>query len=149
MLAVQWLLFLASGWNHLEPAARLARLKHRILGHVTQWRLRPVSTNEGGRGKKKKKKRNRRSVSRPALSFFFLFLWSLRLRVPNRSILSLKAEPIRTSVTRSLLHLSQEALRCGGWIIEGSFKAATTVQRAAAALALWQCRSFSLDGRRK
>lgn len=103
--------FLGTGWNHLEPAERLARLKHRILGHVTKWRLRPVSTNEGGR--KEKEKKNRRSVSRLALSFFF-FLWSPHLRVPNRSILSIKAEPIRTSVTRSLLHLSQEALWCDG-----------------------------------
>lgn len=60
--------FLGTGWNHLEPAEPLALLKRRILGHVTEWRLRPVSTNEGGRQKKKK---NRRSVSHSALSFFF------------------------------------------------------------------------------
>lgn len=45
--------FLGAGWNHLEPAKSLALLKRRILGHVTEWRLRPVSTNEGGHQKKK------------------------------------------------------------------------------------------------
>lgn len=44
--------FLGTGRNHLEPAEPLALLKRRILGHVTEWRLRPVSTNEGGRQKK-------------------------------------------------------------------------------------------------
>lgn len=101
---------LGTGWNHLEPAEPLVLLKHRILGHVTEWRLRPVSTNEGGR-KKKKKKIEGRSAIRPC---HFFFLWSPHSRVPNRSILSLAAEPIRTSVTRSLLHLSREAPQRAG-----------------------------------
>lgn len=60
--------FLGTGWNHLELAERLARLKHRILGHVTDLRLRPVSTNEGGR--EKKKKIEGRSAGRPCHFFF-------------------------------------------------------------------------------
>lgn len=58
---------------------------------------------------KKKKKIEGRSAIRPC--HFFFPPWSPHPRVPNRSILSLAPEPIRTSVTRSLLHLSQEAPR--------------------------------------
>lgn len=60
-----------------------------------------MRADEGG---KKKKEIEGRSAGWPC--HFFFLLWSPHLRVPNRSILSLKAKPIRTSVTRSLLRLS-------------------------------------------